>query len=342
MDLCKHAAETAPDNPHASDFGIYCLGHDGMLDWIIGLLESLKEHAPHCRVFVIPFDHNVSRLAALRDGYRFEFYQSDALPALEELAWTQLGKSAHAAHVFRKLSVFWGPLKHFLFLDADIVVQEPVDGLFEAYKRSGLQFAFSDTNIAEVYKPGALRETMQAHHGAQGFNSGCFLSSRGALTLAEAQAAAAQAARIKSEFVSQYEQSFLNYLVDTSGLRQGSFADFCAGYGPKVWASLTPLREYHSRCWLMAGGTPLHPMPMLHWAGYACESGMPNARRFLRYRLRHGAWPERLAFLRRFSRRQRAKIAGSLSPRPLLGRLCRKIRSTAPSQKRAPRDTVPL
>ncbi len=330
--------ETTTEFNATSGFGIYCLGSDSMLDWMIGLLESLKEHAPHCRLYVIPFDDNISRLTALQKTYGFEFYHSETLPALEEMARTALGKCAHTARVFRKLSVFWGPLQHFLFLDVDIVVQDSLQCLLDGYKRSGLEFAYTDINIDEVYQPGPLRATMQENHGAQGFNSGCFVSSRGVLTLAQVQAAAASAASVRAEFVSRYEQSFFNYLVDTSGVRQGTFTSFCADYGPKIWAALTPLRDYQSRCWVLAGETPLHPMPMLHWAGYSCESLMPNAWRFLRYRLRQGSVPEQLTFLWRFTRRQRAALVRSLSPRPFLGRCYRKLHASVQREPSASRD----
>ncbi len=332
--------EPAPALALNSDCGIYCLGSDGMLDWLIGLLESLKTHAPHCRLYIIPFDNNIAKLTALQSRYRFEFYQSDTLPLLEETARIRLVKSAHAARVFRKLSVFWGPLAHFLFLDADIVVQDRLDGLFAAYKRFHLEFAFADTDMEQVYKPGALREAMRAQHGAQGFNSRCFVSSRGVLTLPKMQEAACQAAGVKSEFVSQYEQSFFNYLVDTSGTRQGSISGIYAAYGPSIWAALTPLRGGKPSCRLMADKTVRHPMPMLHWAGYKCESLMPNAMYFLRYRLRHGTLGERLAFLHRFSRRQRAALLASFSPRPALGRLYRKMQAAVLNPKPAPRDSV--
>lgn len=189
-------------------------------------------------------------------------------------------------------------------------MQNEMDGLFHAYKRFGLEFAFADTDMEQVYKPGALRETMQTQHGAQGFNCGCFVSSRGVPTLPKGQAAAGQAAGIKSGFVSQYEQLFFNYLVDISGARQGSISGIYAAYGSSIWAALTPLRGYKSACRLMANGSVRHPMPMLHWAGYRCESQMPNALYFLRYRLRHGTLWERLAFLHRFSQRQRAAAGG--------------------------------
>lgn len=331
---------TASAHSALFDCGIYCLGSDSILDWMIGLLESLKVHAPHLRLYVIPFDDNISRLTALQSRYGFEFYHSDTHPLLESMARTRLGKNERAARVFRKFSVFWGPLTHFLFLDADIIVQDDLDGLFEAYKRSPLQFAFADIDMDQVYKPGALREAMQASHGAQGFNSGCFLSSRGALTLPQVQQAAQRAAGLTHEFVSQYEQSFFNYLVDTSGTRQGSISGIYAAYGPSIWAALTPLCGFQSNCRRVSASGAHHPMPMLHWAGYPCESAMPNARYFLRYRLRYGTLWERLVFLDRFSGRQRAAWRASLSPRPALGRLVRSFQAIAGSQRHAPRDSV--
>lgn len=350
----EYAPAAPPPAPFPAGCGIYCLGHDGVLDWMIGLLESLKANAPHCPIFVIPFDDNIAKLTVLQSRYGFQWHKSDVLPALEDMARTHLGKCEHAARVFRKLSVFWGPLEHFLFLDADMVALDDLAGLFLSYKASGLGFAFADADMEQAYHPGPLREKMMAEHGAQGFNSGCFLSSRDALTWGGVQAGAREAASVKAGFVSRYEQSFLNFLVDTSGIAAGRFSDFCAAYGPSVWAALSPLcsgqflRAAGQSApgmgqlapWLVDNGTPKHPMPLLHWAGFACDGEMPNAHYFLRYRLRGGTAGERAAFWLRFTKRRRAAIAMAFYPRPALGRLRRKLLAAVPEREVSASETV--
>ena len=289
--------------------GIYCLANDRVLEWMKAFLESLRTYEPSCQLIVIPFDENIEKLSQLATKYNFEFFQNKTL--LEEL--DEIGNYLHPdakyykRHIFRKFAVFWGPLNHFLFLDADVVVLGKLEELFEAYSSSKCDFMYSGRDMRQVYKPGNFREKMIDEYSAIGFNAGSFMSSKNILTLEELKALSSEALPLMENFADKGDQAFFNYCVDIKRLDKKAFSDVIPDLALGIWAGREPIelsqgayRSMDPKWPNSFGKRQLYA----HWAGFGVGPHMPNRQLFLHFRLKSEPWTERVKYNFRNSRRE--------------------------------------
>ncbi|MGH9364010.1 MAG: hypothetical protein ACRD1B_01910 [Thermoanaerobaculia bacterium] len=264
-------------------FGIYTLANDASAGWLAALLESLRRQAPALEVGVIAFDDNLTKVRQLATKYRFRILQDETLRTLDAIGQQLSNGDEHLAHYFRKLAVFWGPFASFLYLDSDIVVTGPLDRLIEASTASAAEFLYQDADHDWVYKPGALRDKMLASYDFRGFNSGCFFSWRGMLTLRDVTDLAKEAFPVRNDFMPS-EQPFLNYCVDVRRLKVQAFWEALPEVATKSWAKLA-YEEYEGALRLVEPGFNGFgkPVPWLHWAGFQLGETMPNRDLWLRY-----------------------------------------------------------
>ena len=279
--------------------GIYCLGNDKVLDWLIAFLESLRTYEPDCRLIIIPFDNNVDKLSQLSHRYDFEFLQDKTLEELDAIGATIHPGKYSDSHMFRKFASFWGPLDHFLFLDSDIAVLGKLDELFKAYFISKCDFMHYDTSVQYVYKTGVFREQMIREYSSKGFNSGCFLSSKGVLNIDDVRKAAEEALSIKEHFAIGGEQPFFNYCIDTKRLKTATFFDFVPDLCKWTWANQKPIKLTEDAYRLMEQKNPDFGkrIPFIHWSGILSSPFMPNQNIFLHYRLKSTPWASRLKYI---------------------------------------------
>lgn len=268
---------------------IYCIGNDRVYDWLVALLRSIRVHEGAERtVILIPFDDNVERVRSLADEFNLVVLDDDRLAWLDELGRRLKPDSWVGAHAMRKLIVFFGPADRFLFVDADAVLLAPVGDLFDAIAKGENDFYFLDEDIEEAYRPGPWRDALVAA-GARGFNSGIFGSRTGLLTEDEIEGSLDAALEVQCEFVSRYEQSFMNYLVHTSQMRAAAFRDVIPGIGGS-WAGLrvrprTPGFEIADARWRRGQDGRPDRMRFVHWSGYRLEPTMPFRSVYRRYRI---------------------------------------------------------
>lgn len=263
--------------------GIYCLANDGVLDWMIAFLESVRTYEPNRRLIVIPFNENITKLAQLADRYQFEFFEDQSLlKALDEVGATLRPQRDIHIHRFRTLASFLGPLEEFIFLDSDIVLLDQLDDLFAAYRHENCQFMYYYGGLFDaVYVPGEFREKMIREYAANGFNAGSFLSSKGLFTLEKIQQLGYDAAQIKDAFPRQcVVQPFINYCVDISRLKTQSFSNAIPNLGPE-WAKFEPIEKVGDS-YQVTGKRVIYT----HWAGFGHNPNMPNRELFLKFRLK--------------------------------------------------------
>ena len=64
--------------------GVYFLGNDRVLDWSIGLLESLRFHNPDIPLALIHYDDRICQIAALTSKYQFTIFSGPTLAIVDE------------------------------------------------------------------------------------------------------------------------------------------------------------------------------------------------------------------------------------------------------------------
>lgn len=261
-----------------------CLANDAVLDSLIALCESLRTHSPALPVTVIPYDDAIERTRAVAREYGHEVYEDPSLTAMDALGVPYLRNSSWR-HMYRKLCAFWGPYERFLLLDADVVVLRELEPYFEAFRHSGADIMYFATDIANVYKPGAVREEMLARYATAGFNAGTFMGRRGALSPEQLEQVRVASTAHRHGFINDFDQTFINYAVDVCGLVKVD-AHELVPYVVEAGAGMRLSRK-EGKLVLADARTPEsgRPVSMIHWAGYHVRPFMPYRRIFLSYRL---------------------------------------------------------
>lgn len=279
----------------AGSEGIVCLANDGIIDGLIALGESLRANSPNTSLTVIPFDTNLRRTRALAARLGFDIYDDPSLGEMDSLGRRYWPGEEWRPHTMRKFCAFWGPYERFMFLDADIVVLEPLDRYFEALRTRQAEFMYFTTDMTKVYE-GSLREEMIARRAAVGFNTGLFMGLRGRLTPAMVEDLFATCQPHRREFVDLLEQTFLNYAVDVTGLSKVDAHEVVPD-AIDAWAG-SPLTRKGDGFVLADARTPgsWRKVTLIHWAGYSIDPSMPYRSTFLTYRLADATPPERISY----------------------------------------------
>jgi hypothetical protein len=266
--------------------GIYCLGNDRVAEWLGPFLASLRAQEPSIPVYLIPFDDRISEFARLAREYDAEIYEDPILTELDDLGRQAWPTREASSRMFRKLAVFEGPLERFLFLDADVVVLEPVGRLIADFADCGTDFVYFDSDMNFVYRPGEFRDRMERDFDAHGFSAGSFLTSRAKLERDTLVRLVEEATAYRAEFPSGVgDQPVLNYCVDVGGLSKGRASDVLPGVPYTCFVGAPDLdvvagprvRSQHAEGWL----------PFLHWAGQKIGPRMPHRDLFKHFRDLH-------------------------------------------------------
>ena len=134
--------------------GIYTLANDIVYDQLIALLNSVETNcSKDIPVCIIPYDDNVGRVTH-EIGNRenvFLFSDKNSIKHWEDFAqkaWQLYSKDTknifgrHSIANHRKFCCFDGPFKKFVFMDADTILMQPLDFIFE--KLNGYDFVVYD------------------------------------------------------------------------------------------------------------------------------------------------------------------------------------------------------
>lgn len=264
--------------------GIYCLANDGVLEWFIAFIKSLRQHNPTIPLRVIPFDDRCAQLEKLCSIYDFSIIKAPlhGYDAIGEL----FVPGQAGAHTFRKLHAFEGEFDEFLFLDSDIVVVDDLSPLFAAFGRSDADVLFTDLDVEHVYAAGELYERSLHDPRYKAFNTGIWMARRGLLQL-EQLGELARAAHASGQMHHDYDQPFINFCLHETGARLREAREELPHIFERAWAADPDINKCDN---IAARFNPEVAsngkwMPFLHWAGYATPPVIPNGKIFLHYRL---------------------------------------------------------
>lgn len=263
--------------------GVYCLANRGVELWFEAWARSFRRFNPDLPALVIPFDGHVGRVRRICDRFGIGMVRSAEAARFEELGRAHYPSQAIAARTYRKLYAFFGVFEHFLFLDADVLVLDELSSLLSRFAVSGLDVGYFDTDLDQVYVPGALRESMAVERGAVGINTGSFLGRRDCLSEARLQESSAFFLRNRAQFRRLYEQPFLSHCLESSGLRVAAAASVAPWIGA-TWVGDEKLRMPEG----LGSSVPSTAAqevraPFVHFAGTELKFRMPHAETFLAF-----------------------------------------------------------
>lgn len=278
-----------------SKLGVYCLANDSVIEWFEAFIRSYQVDNSALPLTVIPFNRNISRLKALQTRFRFEIMDEAQCRQFDALASQVMGND-RLAGAYRKFACFFGPYEEFLFLDSDIVVTSPLARLFEAFARTDYDLVYFDYALDMAYAP-ALAARMVADYGTHGFNTGAFLSRKGIFHEEDLRSMAGKAAAARDGLLpGVLEQSFFNFVFDTSRCRMAGIETLLPELAPKTWAR----QPFHYDPQRRTATTPEGKiLPFIHWPG----CGYPTMIRkeiFLAHRTMGMTQGERFHYHRKF------------------------------------------
>jgi hypothetical protein len=277
-----------------ASYGLFTLANDGVLDWAIALFESVRELAPELPLQVIPYDDRQSALAPVVERFGFSYCASEEADRLHEIGRRFYPGNDFAARGFRKLAAFRGPFARFLFLDADVVALSPLGRLLADVDRSGADLVHFDTDLDQVYRPGAERDRFVAA-GARGFNCGLFAGRRGAVPVDDFDRILTELGPSWSErLVPNAEQPFLNFFADRARLNVIPAHELAPGHCSTCWAAVGRIALEDGVYRLRGTGRWDEGWRLYcaHWAGFPLGPEIPNRELWERF---HSAGAERAA-----------------------------------------------
>ena len=254
--------------------GVYFLANDRIYEQAVAFLNSFRLHNPTIPLCLVPFAADSERVRALADRYDFTVLHDTA--ALETC--DRIGAAFHNGDIagqYRKLAMWRGPFDEFLYIDADTVVLESVDFVFDHL--AGYGFLTSHSNMPHirrwvwrdsVYATGALTPE-QIDFAA---NTGFVAYRRGLLDPREVERGlAAPLALMPHMQLLCSEQPLLNYLIVTSGQAYSSLFVIAGSSGDTTiplerWAGDDLGAVVSGR--LPATPTTPNPVLLVHWAGF--------------------------------------------------------------------------
>jgi len=261
------------------DWGIFTLGNDAVFDWLLGFVESLRHYEPTIPLRLIPFDDRLDRTRELLRFYDADIYSPPTLEAWDRVGETFYPGQPFHARGFRKLAAFGGPFERFLYCDSDVAVLSPLGELCRAAERSAAELIHFDTDVEQVYRPGAFRDQLLSQGLATGFNCGIFGGRLGTLTLAQFEKLADEwALRWPEHLVANAEQPFVNLIADLERVRRVGQWELLDRHCSTCWAAVGEFRE-EPDAWRLRGTDRWDEgwrLLFAHWAGFRREGDLPN------------------------------------------------------------------
>jgi hypothetical protein len=244
--------------------GIYCLANDRVLEWFHALLHSYQLTNAVLPLVVIPYDRAVSHLRELAGKYNFTILEESACAKFDSLAVKIMGDPTGAG-MFRKWAAFVdNQFDEFIFLDADIVMLEPLDQILDVFSKAPCDLVYFDTCMEWVYRPECAAE-MVTRYQSPGMNAGAFVSRRNLITDEEIFATAELAARDRIKFVAgQRDQPFFNYVFDVSRRRRLNLTQLLPHMAP--FESVRQVLDWNPGT-RKARDAQGRTVPFLHWPG---------------------------------------------------------------------------
>lgn len=215
--------------------GIYILANDAVLDQLIALLNSIEaNYSAKIPVMIIPYDDNMSEVRAMstkRSNVTI-FENTDSMKKWENFAhkaWRSynadhsklLGR--HAITVHRKLCCFDGPFEEFLFMDADTLLMNKPDVVFEKlneYDFAVYDYQFKDpSHVYNIHSARLFEVFSEERMSSEIFCTGFFASKKGLFDERDKEIIVDKLVKGEAEILypRSADQSLLNYMIMTCG-----------------------------------------------------------------------------------------------------------------------------
>lgn len=267
--------------------GVYFLANDGIIDRTIAFLNSFRRYNPTIPLCLVPFAEDVDRLTGLSDRYDFSVWtDTTILRTCDDISRQFHGGKLEGK--YRKLALWEGDYREFIYMDCDTVVLGDVSVAFRYLDRFGFVTGFSD--IPEhrslvwrdsIYQADALTDAQISFAAGAGFVATRREHLRFEEVLRRLPDGLALAPHMELETC---EQPLLNYLIVTSGLPYTSLVELAKSDGDvpvERWAGL-PLGEVRNGEIVTA---EFPPVLFLHWAGLWYSLGDRDVRELPHYQL---------------------------------------------------------
>ncbi|MCY7385241.1 MAG: sugar transferase [Microcoleus sp. CAN_BIN18] len=232
--------------------GICTLANDTVYDQLIALLNSIEvilgSKIPVC---IYPFDEQVQQIKTEIAKHPNVFMYEDVASIqrwdkfMEAAAPERLNRKRfrlYGAH--RRFCAFDGPFEKFIYMDADTLVMNSLDAVFDKLNESDFvvyDFQFTDpTKVYNIQSPKLLKVFEQNRLKSEIFCSGFYGSKQG---LFEQNTREWLVAELKSGdaeilYSGAGEQPLLNYMVMKTGMNSYNFA-YSLPEGEKTGCSVT-------------------------------------------------------------------------------------------------------
>ncbi len=259
--------------------GVYIVANDRVFDQTIAFLSSLRLHDPEITVFMVPFDNNYEAIWPIcRDQFGVQMFPD--LPFIEQL-------TSDVADVFprdylklpnkmRKLSLWFGPLDEFVYVDVDILIFQSLKRSLEYLQNADFfccDFQAKGRGLAEVFTPVVQEKGLFSELDLKDiFNSGFWGGRKGIFSYQEMLEVLKECAAHREYFdfsTGTTDQPILNYLVLKSIARRVNITQANADE-PGSWAGSSHFEQKGN---LLYDGDRL--LRYLHWAGRPMRPGGP-------------------------------------------------------------------
>lgn len=277
--------------------GVYILANDRVFDQAIALLTSLRLYDPSIPVIMIPFDENHHRIEAVaKDYFQVQLFQeTNFLEKLTQDIATIFPESfLRLPDKLRKLSVWFGPLDEFAYIDTDILLFQSITKSLNYLAEADFfccDFQQQTHGINEVFTPIVKTQDLFAESELKDVFNGGFWGSRKGIFTYEAMLNYLQECAIHREYfdfsTGTTDQPILNYLVLKTIQRRLNIAQVHPDE-PGSWAGSSHFEQNDQ---LLYDGD--RRLRYLHWAGCPIRPGSPYWELWCSYRFQTVSEPLR-------------------------------------------------
>ncbi|BAZ16915.1 nucleotide-diphospho-sugar transferase protein [Calothrix sp. NIES-4071] len=227
--------------------GIYILANDVVYDQLVALLNSIEVHLrgayPVC---ILPYDDRLERVKEevkkrsnveifadtpvieLWEKFAFDAWQ--AHPSAFKI-WSEQGTSGvYRMGMHRRFCAFDGPFDRFIYLDADILVLNSVEYIFQQLNNNDFvvyDFQYKDpAHVYNINSKALYNVFPQTCVQSEIFCAGMYASKKGLLDAEKRNYLLSQLRQGDAEvlYMNAPDQSVLNYMIMRAGISTWNFA----------------------------------------------------------------------------------------------------------------------
>lgn len=252
--------------------GVAVLANDRMAGWFLPFLRSFRAHNPDLPAVLIPYDKEITQVAAMARDYAFELADTD-FSHIDRFA-RRILRDRYRRRRLRKLAVFDLPFDIITYIDVDTIVLRSFAPLKDVLAASRAEFVYASESPDWVYKPGYERVPQLAT--ATQFSDGFFVTSKRYLNTAKIIDVVLEHKKLYRALRQDqvYCQPVVNFAVHMSGLALKPLA--------AVTPDLSGANWYLDRDIVLDNGTLRdaddRKVLFLHWAGGKVEDARTDPR----------------------------------------------------------------